>query len=484
MFNAAKRYATVAIVDDAGEHTYVQLLQDARKVKSALGDRDHKGASIAMLVPNGYQYAAVQWGIWAAGGAVVPLSPMHPDRELEYFITNSEAKTLVCHPALLPNVQPVLDRLQGQISVVSTDVIHDLPNLPQADDLAVDDEQGALFIYTSGTTGKPKGVVLTHANIAAQITDLEEAWGWTPEDRLLHVLPLHHLHGIIVALCTALWSGATTEMLPKFDKDRVWNRIIDGPQDAAEEMPTERQRQAYTAMNSLRLTCSGSAALPTSVFRRWQKATGQIMLERYGMSEIGMALSNDGLNPQNRKAGSVGKPLPKVQVRLIDAEGKDVTETPGASGTIQIKGPNVFHAYYGLPEKTAKEFTSDGWFITGDVGTRDSDGLYYIMGRMSVDIIKSGGFKLSALEIERELLEHPNIVDVAVVGVPSEDWGEVVATAVTLKPDTTLTIEELKPWCYERISRYKTPKLLRIVDELPRNLMGKLDKKAVKAMFA
>ncbi|KAJ1960987.1 hypothetical protein GGI12_003502 [Dipsacomyces acuminosporus] len=472
MFNAAKRFARsnnaseqakLAIVDGSGSYTYKQLLSDAQKVRLALGDKDYKGASVAMLMPNSYEYAAVQWGIWAAGGAVVPLSPMHAERELEYFITNSDSHTVVCHPSLLKNVQPVVDKLGGSVRVLESDAILQAPDLRDPDkDIVIDENQNALFIYTSGTTGKPKGVVHTHANIAAQVSSLHQAWGWSDRDRLLHVLPLHHVHGIVVALCSALWSGATTEMIPKFDKDRVWNRIADGPQDisilmgvptmyarllqAFDGMTSERQQIARKAMGRLRLTISGSAALPTS-------------------------------------AGSVGKPMPLVGVRLIDADGRDVTSQPGASGMIQVRGPNVFSEYYGLPEKTAEEFTPDGWFITGDIGTCDPDGLYYIMGRQSVDIIKSGGYKLSALEIERELLEHPDIVDVAVVGIPSEEWGESVAAAVTLKPGSALPIDELKPWCYERMARYKVPQAVRAVNELPRNLMGKLDKKAVKALF-
>ncbi|KAJ2879316.1 hypothetical protein FB639_003117 [Coemansia asiatica] len=493
--------AKVAIVDDAGSHTYADLLQDARKVQRALGNADHKGASIAMLMPNSYEYAAVQWGIWAAGGAAVPLSPMHPERELEYFITNSQAHKIICHPSLLNNVRPVLDRLGGSVKLLDSDAIMTMADVACSDqETEISEGQSALFIYTSGTTGKPKGVVHTHATIAAQVSALYEAWKWTTNDRLLHVLPLHHVHGIVVALCSALWAGATTEMLPRFDKAKVWDRIIDGPQDisilmgvptmyarllsAMEAMSPQRQKAARDAMGRLRLTISGSAALPASVFHKWQHATGQTMLERYGMSEIGMALSNDANDPSSRKVGTVGKPLPGVEVRLVDTDGNEVTNVQGAAGMIQVKGPNVFREYYGLPDKTAKEFTADGWFITGDIGTCDADGFYSIMGRQSVDIIKSGGYKLSALEIERELLEHCNVSDVAVVGVPDEEWGEVVAAAVVLRPGASLDMDELKPWCHERMANYKCPKMVKIVDSLPRNLMGKLDKKAVKALFS
>ncbi|KAJ1993977.1 hypothetical protein GGI25_001818 [Coemansia spiralis] len=498
----SSKNSQVAIVDDNGSHTYSKLLNDAHKVRATLGSTNLKGASIAMLMPSSYEYAAIQWGIWAAGGAVVPLSPMHPERELEYFITNSEAHRVICHPSLLQNIEPVLGRLGDSVQLISSDMCLETGESTSTDDdVAIDENQSALFIYTSGTTGKPKGVVHTHASICAQVSALYEAWGWSAKDRLLHVLPLHHIHGIVVALCTALWAGATTEMLPRFDKDKVWSRFIDGPNNLSilmgvptmyarllqtlEEMPAERQKAAQVAIGKLRLTIAGSAALPTSVFRKWHEATGQVMLERYGMSEIGMALSNDAADPSARKPGSVGRPLPGVLVRLVDADGTDVTETSGASGMIQVKGPNVFREYYGMPDKTAKEFTPDGWFITGDVGTRTEDGLYYIMGRSSVDIIKSGGFKLSALEIERELLEHPSIADVAVVGIPSEEWGETVAASIVLKPgEKQLAVAQLKPWCYERMAHYKAPRIVKVVDALPRNLMGKLDKKAVRALFA
>ncbi|KAJ2791400.1 hypothetical protein H4R21_006326, partial [Coemansia helicoidea] len=363
----------------------------------------------------------------------------------------------------------------------------------------IDEGQNALFIYTSGTTGKPKGVVHTHASIAAQVGSLHEAWGWSAGDRLLHVLPLHHVHGIVVALCGALWAGATAEILPRFDADRVLSRLVDGPQDisllmgvptmyarllqAIDDMPDARKQAVHGAIGRLRLTISGSAALPASVFRRWREATGQTMLERYGMSEIGMALSNDAASPDAREIGAVGKPLPGVEVRLVDVDGSSAACEPGTPGMIQVRGPTLFREYYGLPDKTASEFTPDGWFITGDIAVCDSHGVYRIMGRQSVDIIKSGGFKLSALEIERVLLEHPDIRDVAVVGIPSDEWGEAVAAAAVLRPGASLSVDELKPWCCQHIARYKVPKAFIAVDTLPRNHMGKLDKKAVKALF-
>ncbi|KAJ2670292.1 hypothetical protein GGH99_006264 [Coemansia sp. RSA 1285] len=464
-----------------------------------------------MLMPSTYEYAAVQWGIWAAGGAAVPLSPMHPARELEFFIADSGARTVVCHPTLLANIEPATRQLGDSVQVVASDTwLRSRSGHDDDDDdrlaIGAAETQAALFIYTSGTTGRPKGVVHTHASLAAQVAALHAAWRWSAHDRLLHVLPLHHVHGIVVGLCAALGAGATAEMLPGgFDARRVWDRIADGPRDitllmgvptmyarllaAFDAMPGGRQLEARRAIGALRLTISGSAALPASVFARWRQATGHAMLERYGMSETGMALSNDATDPDARRPGSVGTPLPGVRVRLVDSAGVDVTAAdPSVPAMLQIKGPSVFREYHGLPEKTASEFTADGWFVTGDIATRSPPGrggLFYIMGRESVDIIKSGGFKLSALEIERDLLEHPGVADVAVVGVPSEEWGEAVAAAIVLRPGASeLPIEALKPWCYSRMARYKAPKMVRAVDALPRNLMGKLDKKAVKALFS
>ncbi|KAJ2782370.1 hypothetical protein H4R18_002303 [Coemansia javaensis] len=510
MFRAAQTHQRrVAVVDGAGSHTYAQLLADAQRVRAALGRSVGGGASVAMLMPSTYEYVAVQWGIWAAGGAVVPLSPAHPERELEFFIADSAARHVICHPSLSAPLRRVLERMAAPVRLLPSDELVGPGSAADAPGTAVDDgpdsppvglDQNALFIYTSGTTGRPKGVVHTHATLAAQLAALHEAWRWSPADRLLHVLPLHHVHGIVVALAGALWAGATAELLPRFDAAQVLARLVDGPQDvsllmgvptmyarllqAIGALPDARRRRARDALARLRLTVSGSAALPAAVFRAWHAATGQTMLERYGMSETGMVLSNDAADPAARVPGAVGRPLPAVDVRLVDDAGADVTARPDVPGVLHVRGPAVFREYYGLPDKTASEFTPDGWFVTGDVAARDAAGVYRIMGRLSTDIVKSGGFKLSALEIERDLLEHPDIADVAVVGLPSDEWGEAVAAAVVLRPGAApLPLADLKPWCRERMAHYKIPKALVAVDALPRNLMGKLDKKAVKCLF-
>jgi malonyl-CoA/methylmalonyl-CoA synthetase len=346
--------------------------------------------------------------------------------------------------------------------------------------------------YTSCTTRKPKGVVTTHEIIAAQIQSLVEAWEWSGSDHILNVLPLHHIHGIINVLGCALWSGATWETLPKFDAEAVWRRIGDGELTLFMAVPTvysrliaaydaatpDEQQRMKAGCEKLRLMVCGSAALPVSMLEKWRAISGHTLLERYGMTEIGMGLSNPLRG--ERSPGCVGKPLPSVQARLSDENG--VVETESTPGEIQINGPTVFKEYWRKPEATAEVFTPDGWFKTGDVAVREN-GVHRILGRESVDIIKTGGYKVSALEIEETLRLHPAISECAVVGVPDEEWGQRVGAAVVLKPDQRLILDALREWSKERLAIYKVPSLLRIVNELPRNAMGKVTKPAVVELF-
>ena len=382
-----------------------------------------------------------------------------------------------------------------------------------------------MILYTSGTTGRPKGVVTTHGNLEHQIESLVAAWGWRADDRILHVLPLHHTHGIVNALLCALWSGASCVMLPRFDAAEVWRRLAGDPRGgitlfmavptvyaklvAAWEAARTVERRAWSAAASrLRLMVSGSAALPVALFARWREITGQILLERYGMTEIGMALSNplDG----ERVAGAVGAPLPGVEVRLVNEEGEPVpalaagaatrtgessrptaSETGGQapagpageiSGELEVRGPGVFLEYWRRPEETQAAF-HDGWFRTGDEAALDH-GVYRILGRRSVDILKTGGYKVSALEIEATLAEHPAIAECAVVGLDDPEWGQRIAAAAVLRPGAGLTLDALRAWAGERLAPYKLPTRLRLLDALPRNALGKVVKPELPARFA
>ncbi len=355
-------------------------------------------------------------------------------------------------------------------------------------------ERRAMILYTSGTTNRPKGVVTTHANITAQIMSLIEAWEWSADDRILLCLPLHHVHGIVNVVSCALWSGATCEMLPRFDANTVWERIAGGSSltlfmavptiyvkliAAWDAAPPERRASLSQACacTKLRLMVSGSAALPVSTLERWKEISGHTLLERYGMTEIGMALSNPLRG--ERVPGSVGTPLPSVEVQLVGENGQPVA--PGTPGEIEVRGPSVFAEYWGKPDATRDAFR-DGWFRTGDTAVIEN-GVYRILGRTNIDILKTGGHKVSALEIEEALREHPAIAECAVVGVPDLEWGERVAAAVVLKDGDTLDLPSLRAWAKEFLAAHKLPSRLLVLDALPRNAMGKVTKPAIKTMF-
>ncbi|MBC8289052.1 MAG: AMP-binding protein, partial [Planctomycetes bacterium] len=353
-------------------------------------------------------------------------------------------------------------------------------------------ERRAMILYTSGTTSRPKGVVTTHANIEAQITSLVEAWEWQAEDSIPLFLPIHHIHGIINILSCALWSGATVEPFAKFEMQsildrvaaRAWSLFMAVPTiyvrliQTLEAMPEDERAKVVGGFAAMRLMVSGSAALPASVHETWESLTGQRLLERYGMTEIGMGLSN--LYRAERRPGAVGRPLPGVEIRL-KAESGELIENENEPGEIQVRGPGVFLEYWNRPDVTQASFDDD-WFRSGDVAVIES-GYFRIMGRQSIDIIKSGGYKLSALEIEAALLDHPAIRECAVVGVPDETWGEAVSAAVVLESGQKLSLEELREWSRDRLSSYRIPKRFLVVDELPRNAMGKVTKPAVLDLF-
>ncbi len=478
----------IAIVDSEGEYTYGHLLDASARVASALlgAMRDLKEQPVPFLVTPGFPWAAVQWGIWRAGGIAVPLPLGSPQAELEYFIGDTQATMLVADAAGRELLAPIA-AARGIRLISYNDAIASEPSpLP-----AVDDTRRAMILYTSGTTSRPKGVVTTHDNIEAQITSLVRAWKWSADDRVLLCLPLHHVHGIINVVSCALWSGATCEILPRFDSNTVWDRIASGSLTLFMAVPTiytrliaawetaspQRRTQLTQACGRLRLMVSGSSALPVSTLNRWKEISGHTLLERYGMTEIGMALSNPLEGP--RVPGSVGMPLPGVQVQLVDEHGEAV-ET-GSPGEIEVRGPNVFKEYWGKPEATQQAFR-DGWFRTGDVAIFE-DLRYRILGRMNIDIIKTGGNKVSALEVEEQLREHPAVAECAVVGISDPEWGERVAVAVVLREGNMLDIERLRTWAKDRLSPTKIPSRLLIVDALPRNAMGKVTKPAVVDLF-
>lgn len=484
---AREHAGRTAVVAPEGTFSYADLLDASARVAAALldGRDDLREARVAFLAPPGWEYVAVQWGVWRAGGIAVPLAVSHPPAELEYVVQDADAQIVVAHAQFADALRPVAER-NGRRFLLAGDALAAQPGaLP-----AIGEARRAMIVYTSGTTGKPKGAVTTHAGLGAQVTALVQAWGWTADDRILLVLPLHHVHGIVNVLTCALWSGAVCEILPRFDAGETWRVIESGRLTLFMAVPTVYGRliAAYDQADDagrermsagcrrMRLMVSGSAALPVQTLERWRQISGHVLLERYGMTEIGMALSNP-LHGE-RRPGFVGVPLPGVRARLVDEEGGEVE--PGTPGEIEIAGPAVFLEYWRRPEATAEAFR-DGWFRTGDVAVVE-DGYYRILGRRSVDIIKTGGYKVSALEIEEVLRTHPLIGECAVVGVEDERWGERVCAAVETEDDG-LTLEALQEWAREHLAPYKLPRDLRRVESLPRNAMGKVVKPEVAKLF-
>ncbi|MFL5812552.1 MAG: AMP-binding protein, partial [Bdellovibrionia bacterium] len=342
-------------------------------------------------------------------------------------------------------------------------------------------DSAALQLYTSGTTGKPKGVVLTLGNLTHQQKLLCEAWGLTESDTLLHTLPLHHMHGLCIALLSSLSAGASIAFIPQFSAQLIWEKMASSTVfmavptiyaklfQALDEVDIETQARWKANARGLRLATSGSAALPVTLARRWKEITGLIPLERFGMSEIGVGLSNPLHG--NRVEGCVGQPLATVKTCIVEGE-------------LWISGPSVFKEYYKRPEATTEAFVTvegERFFRTGDTVELSEDGAFRILGRTSVDILKSGGYKLSALEIEEAIREHSGVSEVAVIGLPDAVWGDRVTACVVRRPEhSDLSPEALRSFLKERLAPYKVPKEVFFLNELPRNAMGKVVKPELK----
>ena len=478
----------IAIIDKNGSYTFGQLLSKTKQIAQHIlaGETDLKEARVAFMVSPGFDYVATQWAIWQAGGIAVPLCISYPFPSLKYVLDDTAATFILAGNEYLQVLEPVRADESihfFQISDFSSPI--ESSSLPE-----IEPSRGAMILYTSGTTNLPKGVLTTHENIESQISTLVKAWEWSESDHTVGILPLHHVHGIINVLSCALWSGASINFLHPFDAERLFELFEEGEVtvfmavptiyfkliSSFESFPKERQNQISKILAKFRLMVSGSAALPVTVMEQWHQISGHYLLERYGMTEIGMAISNP--YAAERRAGHIGQALPGVEIRLVD-ESNNIVPI-GEPGEIQVKGPGVFKEYWGKPEATQKTFTSDGWFKTGDIAQLNG-GYYKILGRDSIDIIKSGGYKISALEIEEILRTHLLIKDCAVVGIPNPEWGELVVAA--LVTETELDSKELTAWLKERMPAYKIPRIFIQLDELPRNAMGKVTKNELKKHF-
>uniref|UniRef100_A0A182KB70 AMP-dependent synthetase/ligase domain-containing protein n=1 Tax=Anopheles christyi TaxID=43041 RepID=A0A182KB70_9DIPT len=562
-FKRALLYGEKAAVrDQIGDFSFIQLYEAVKRLAAQISKccGSASQSRVAFLCPNNITYVISQWACWFSGQVAVPLNAKYPADLLEYYIKDSDASLLLTTPEFLPLAEPLAAKLQKPLLVVNHELIHtnggttnggdaasvadvsyldpSRENLLQLNDTLVVEsalngefyrDANALILYTSGTTGKPKGVVLSYANLDAQLRALSHAWQVNATDSVLHTLPLNHVHGTINALNLPLAVGAKCVMLPKFDSSNVWSYLLNVNMTTKERVnvfmgvPTMyglliREYDSVFGKNArmcdyvkthcknkIRLMISGSAPLPGNIFDRWNEITGHRLLERYGMTEIGMAISNPYVQKgemRSRKQGCVGMPLPGVSVRIVEQEsgrqltlegreneglwgnvsggvGDDGFPKDAIAGQLYVKGRSVFREYWQKAQETASEFDEDGWFRTGDTA-RYENGTIRILGRTSVDIIKSGGFKLSALEIETALHEHPDTSDVAVLGLPDDTWGQRVVAVISLRDQVAVesfSIPKLLVWLEQKLPKQAIPKEVRLVEEIPRNAMGKINKR-------
>ncbi|MFJ8943600.1 acyl-CoA synthetase [Streptomyces sp. NPDC102395] len=483
--------------------TYAELAAAA----SAVGERVREGERVAVWATPSLETAVGVVGVLLAGAAVVPLNPKSGEKELGHILADSAPSLVLAAPGeRLPEVAGHLTRVDVDVQVSGGG----------ADFAHVDDGDPALVVYTSGTTGPPKGAVLPRRALVATLDALAEAWQWTADDVLVHGLPLFHVHGLVLGVLGPLRRGGSVRHLGRFSAEGVARELNAGAtmlfgvptmyHRLAEALPDDPE--LVKALSGARLLVSGSAALPVHDHERIAAATGRRVIERYGMTET---LMNTSVRADGEaRPGTVGVPLPGVELRLVEEDGTPIgadggTQTAahgtsvGADGTrdaasaapnpaydgetvgeIQVRGPNLFTEYLNRPDATAAAFTSDGWFRTGDMAVRDPDGYVRIVGRKATDLIKSGGYKIGAGEIENALLEHPGVREAAVTGEPDADLGErIVAWVVPIDPQSPPAEGELADHVAGRLAPHKRPRVVRYLDALPRNDMGKIMKRAL-----
>ncbi|KAJ8971132.1 hypothetical protein NQ314_000864 [Rhamnusium bicolor] len=507
LFANAKKFSNkIALRDSAGSYTYGNIFDSAKelsdKISSQLNGRTNE--RVLFLCSNDVTYVISLWAIWVSGQIAVPLSPLHPQNILQYYANDTSSKLLVT----TSQHKEIMTELSKTTNIK----------------LYIINEELQTKTRDKQATG-PKhldGVVLSHKNLSVQSTTLLDAWKWSSKDVILHTLPLHHVHGTVNALFCPLHVGATTLMLPKFSAQNVWSHLLGRNKDLQNEqisvfmaVPTiysklveeyeknlknERDHVRDHLQNKVRLMVSGSAPLPVPLYKKWLEISGQRLLERYGMTEIGMCLSNE--YDSDRAPGYVGVPLPGVSIRLsenVNDSYKTLLECTNEKGVITfnkmvennvngellVKGEGIFKEYFNKPEVTKKEFTEDGWFKTGDMCEYSPEKYKFrMLGRTSVDIIKSGGYKISALQIETKLLAHPDIAECVVLGISDDVWGEKIAAVIVPRSGSYITLDGLREWAADKMPKYSLPSVLEIVKEIPKNAMGKVNKKElVKSIF-
>ncbi len=475
--------------DDYGPLTYAELYRKSGQYANALAELGvAPGDRVAAKTGKGVTSLILYLAVLRAGGVYLPLNTGYTPAEVEYFLTDASPRLLVCPRSQQDSLSVVIETLPGTTLVtLEADGGGSLETLANTQDpdfqaLARSDDDLAAILYTSGTTGRPKGAMITHGNLVSNARSLSETWRYRSSDRLIHALPIFHTHGLFVACNLTLSNGASMVFLKKFDDNRVMELMRDST--VLMGVPTFYIRllanPKFTAETAapMRLFISGSAPMTEEVHKAFLQRTGQPVLERYGMTEANMITSN---LYDKRVIGSVGPALPGVEIRIRNTENHGEC-TPGQVGMIEVRGENLFKGYWNMPDKTAEEFTDDGFFITGDLGVLAEDGFLSIVGR-SRDLVISGGYNVYPKEVEQQLDKIRGIRESAVIGIPHPDLGEGVVAIVVPDGSGQLDPEQLRLALRESLASYKVPKKIILMNELPRNTMGKVQKNLLRDQF-
>ncbi|GMO42761.1 malonate--CoA ligase [Bradyrhizobium sp. TM233] len=474
---------------DGGHISYGDLIARAGQMANVLVARGVKpGDRVAVQVEKSVANIVLYLGTVRAGAVYLPLNTAYTLNELDYFIGDAEPSLVVCDPSKAEGLAPIAAKVKAKVETLGAD---SKGSLTEAADKASSEfatvaranDDLAAILYTSGTTGRSKGAMLTHDNLASNSLSLVGYWRFTDKDVLIHALPIYHTHGLFVATNVTLFARASMIFLPKLDPDLIIKLMARAT--VLMGVPTFYTRLLQNSALSrdstkhMRLFISGSAPLLAETHREWSARTGHAVLERYGMTETNMNTSNpyDG----ERVPGAVGFPLPGVSVRVTEPEtGKELPREE--IGMIEVKGPNVFKGYWRMPEKTKSEFRDDGFFITGDLGKIDGKGYVHILGR-GKDLVISGGFNVYPKEIESEIDAMPGVIESAVIGVPHADFGEGVTAVLVCNKGADVTEAAVLNALDGRIAKFKMPKRVFVVDELPRNTMGKVQKNILRDTY-
>jgi malonyl-CoA/methylmalonyl-CoA synthetase len=446
------------------------------------------GDRVAVQVEKSATALIVYLAALAAGAVYLPLNTGYTATELGYFLADAEPRLVIVDPSAATTTAPLAATIDAVLCTLAADggsgtLLEGGDALSDAFDAVPRGRDDlAAILYTSGTTGRSKGAMLSHGNLASNAETLVDAWRFTAADALLHALPIYHTHGLFVATNVALLSGASINLLPRFDADAVFawlprSTVMMGvPTFYTRLLADPRLTRVVAA--PLRLFVSGSAPLLAETHEAWSERTGHAILERYGMTETGMNTSNpyDG----ERRPGTVGPPLPGVAVRIVDDARRSLAA--GDVGMIEVRGPNVFHGYWRMPDKTAEDLKADGWFVTGDLGRRSADGYVEIVGR-GKDLIITGGLNVYPKEVETLIDAVPGVVESAVVGLPHPDFGEAVTAIVVCDAHDAAVPDTIRADLPRQLAAFKCPKRIVVVDELPRNGMGKVQKAALREQY-